>query len=180
MLRNVGFMMAVAAMLLLAAPVGAGSWVVITLDSLPRDIRAGEPLAIGFMVRQHGQTPTNGVSPTLYARNRTTGESIAVEAQQSGETGHFVAEVVFPSDGQWEWSLTAAPFPQEGLLAPLTVLPAIAPDANSDHSSAPYVTGPYIRDALRWTAWAMLAAAGLLALVAVRRRTDDVVPAAGN
>lgn len=178
MLRKVGFLLSLVFVVLLAAPALAGGWVVITLDALPGKIRAGEPLTIGFMVRQHGQTPTNGVSPALSARNSTTGERISVNAQQSGETGHFVVEVVFPTKGQWEWSLTAPPFLQEGQFAPLTVLPEAAPVA--DGSAAPAVPAMPISMALRWSGMAILAAAVFLALVAMRRRDTVSVPAVGD
>lgn len=178
MLRKVGFILIVVFVMLLAAPALAGGWVVITLDKLPAEIRAGEPLTIGFMVRQHGRTPTNGVSPTLHASNSTTGESISIDAQQSGETGHFVVEVTFPTEGQWEWSLTASPFPQEGQFAPLTVLPEAAPVA--DGNTAPAVTPLAVSMALRWSGMAILAAAALLALLAVRRRDTVGAPAVGD
>lgn len=178
MLRKVGSLLSLVFVMLLAAPALAGGWVVITLDALPAEIRAGEPLTIGFMVRQHGQTPTNGVSPTLHARNGTTGESISVGAQQSGETGHFVVEVVFPTEGQWEWSLTASPFPQEGQFAPLTVLPEAAPVA--DESAAPGASTMSVGMALRWSGMAILAVAVFLALVAMRRRDMAGVPAVGD
>src|SRR6185295_2134730 len=59
--------LAVAALLALAAPVFAGGWSVVTLDTLPREVRAGQTLHLGFMVRQHGIEPNSQVSPTLTA-----------------------------------------------------------------------------------------------------------------
>ena len=53
------FVVAILAMLALVAPALAGGWAVVTLDSLPREVHAGERLQVGFMVRQHGKTPTN-------------------------------------------------------------------------------------------------------------------------
>jgi len=48
--------LALVAMLALAAPVFAGGWTVVTLDTLPREVRTGQALHLGFMVRQHGPT----------------------------------------------------------------------------------------------------------------------------
>src|ERR687888_351278 len=49
----------VVAMLALAAPALAGGWAVVTLDTLPREVHGGQSFQLGFMVRQHGKTPTN-------------------------------------------------------------------------------------------------------------------------
>src|SRR5438552_12328434 len=53
------FILATLAMLALAVPALAGGWAVLTLDSLPREVRAGTSIQLGFVVRQHGKTPTN-------------------------------------------------------------------------------------------------------------------------
>lgn len=122
----------VVAMLALAAPALAGGWAVVTLDSLPRDVRAGQSYQIGFVVRQHGKTPTNSdlngkpLKPVLTARKPAATsrggsgmlmiagpasvvskgeETIRVEARQEGAVGHYVADVTFPSDGVWEWQI---------------------------------------------------------------------------
>jgi hypothetical protein len=125
-------MAVVVAMLALAAPALAGGWAVVTLDSLPRDVRAGQSYQIGFVVRQHGKTPTNSdlngkpLKPVLTARKPAATsrggsgmlmvagpasvaskgeETIRVEARQEGAVGHYVADVTFPSDGVWEWQI---------------------------------------------------------------------------
>ena len=53
------FVLAILALLALAIPALAGGWAVLTLDSLPREVRAGAGIQLGFVVRQHGKTPTN-------------------------------------------------------------------------------------------------------------------------
>lgn len=102
----------------------AGGWAVITLDNLPESPRVGEKLSIGFMVLQHGVTPTNEVEPYLQANNANTGDSIKLSATQEGPEGHFTIAVTFPSEGTWDWEIV--PFPLEGTkLQSLVVLPAI-------------------------------------------------------
>lgn len=113
-------------LLLLAAPVAAGGWAVVTLDALPRDVRAGQPFTIGFMVRQHGQTPNSDVAPVVMARlPGETVETLRVDARQQGQVGHFVADLTFPRAGDWEWQIMPEPY-GETRLGTLTVLPAIA------------------------------------------------------
>ena len=50
-----------------AIPAFAGGWAVITLDELPTNVVAGEPLTIGFTVLQHGKTPMDGLYPNVTA-----------------------------------------------------------------------------------------------------------------
>lgn len=92
-------------MLLSATPALAGGWAVITLDELPGKVVAGEPLEVGFMVRQHGITPLGGLEPTVYARQGS--ETLKAEAKAQGETGHYVATLTFPKAGEWTWSILA-------------------------------------------------------------------------
>ncbi|HEX2443653.1 MAG TPA: hypothetical protein VHJ77_06875 [Vicinamibacterales bacterium] len=40
-----------AALLVTTPPIFAGGWAVITMDSLPERIRAGEPFTLGYAVR---------------------------------------------------------------------------------------------------------------------------------
>jgi hypothetical protein len=124
----------IVALLALVKPVLAGGWAVVTLDTLPRDVRAGQPLHLGFMVRQHGRTPTNTdlngkpLQPVLTARKQGPAtsqrrsatlalvaartsvqakgeETIRVEPRQAGAVGHYSADVTFPSDGVWAWQI---------------------------------------------------------------------------
>ena len=143
------FVVVVMAMLTLTVPALAGGWAVVTLDSLPREVRAGEPFQLGFMVFQHGKTPTNKdlngnpLKPMLTAIKQggaaTTqakvAESIRVEARQQGPTGHYVVDVAFPSDGSWAWQIALPTYyvqdspsgSNAAILAPISVLPAAAP-----------------------------------------------------
>ena len=120
-------------LLLLVTPgARAGGWAMVTLDTLPIEPHAGQPLHLGFMVRQHGLTPINDLpgagplQPYLLARNMDTAETIQVEAHQEGPPGHFVVEVTFPSPGDWAWEIRPEPFgaiPTQ--FEPLTVLPSL-------------------------------------------------------
>jgi len=115
----------VVALLLLVSPVLAGGWSVATLDELPECVTVGEPLTIGFVVRQHGIRIVEGLTPEITAVHQDSRESIEVTVEED-EAGHYVAELTFPSDGIWEWSVNA--FGPEQSLPALTVLPASASD----------------------------------------------------
>jgi len=133
----------------------AGGWAVVTLDELPAEVRQGESLRLGFMVRQHGQTPTNAVKPFLEARNLETGEIVQIEARQQGPVGHFVVEVTFPSAGSWEWAIVPAPF--EGTPLPaLQVLPAAVQQAGPQTAQVTMPQADAGRSVLRWAGLALL------------------------
>jgi hypothetical protein len=131
--------------LAIAPAVLAGGWAVISLDGMPGEIRAGEPWTVGFTVLQHGQTPVhkldagyNGalIEPMLTAQNTASNERVRAVATPTEEVGHFVVEVTFPSEGEWEWTIHPNPLMGETQFEPLNVLPAVASSAPAPSNSA--------------------------------------------
>ncbi len=112
-------LLALAAM---AAPAFAGGWSVVTLDSLPNPIVAGEPFTIGFVVRQHGRTPMAELEPVIQLHQADAPETFVVLAEPEGAAGHYAATITFPGGGDWNWSINAFPEPQS--MPRLTVLSA--------------------------------------------------------
>jgi hypothetical protein len=188
--KSVSFLLAVVATLMLAAPALAGGWVVITIDSLPREVRAGEVLHLGFMARQHGKQPNSDLTLILTARKQTTaGESNAkgattlrAQAHQEGAEGHFVVDVTFPSEGTWAWEVTPEPYAPT-TFAPLAVLPAAASvqaeqaaQPLSAAQPAPATTAPAVAPpliapgTLRLAGVLLLAVAALIAFSSLRTR----------
>ncbi|MDO9174350.1 MAG: hypothetical protein Q7V62_06055, partial [Actinomycetota bacterium] len=69
----VGLLIAVLAIIGLGATAGAGGWAVTTLDAMPTP-RPGEPVDVGFTIRQHGVTPidiADGVAIEVVAADGT-------------------------------------------------------------------------------------------------------------
>lgn len=114
-----------------AFPAFAGGWAVITLDELPDNVVAGEPLTIGFVVRQHGITPMSGLDPTISASLQS--EQFVVRAESDGEPGHYTATLTFPKAGDWNWTIQA--FTMEQPMPALTVA-----DANVAAAEKPVTT----------------------------------------
>lgn len=130
------------AMLALTVPALAGGWAVVTLDAVPREVRAGQSLQLGFIVRQHGKTPTNldlngnPLKPMVSAiKQGDPAATIRAEARQAGATGHYVVDLTFPSDGVWAWQIALPTYYVQdspsgnnaAIFEPLTVLPAALP-----------------------------------------------------
>jgi hypothetical protein len=109
--------------LVVAIPASAGGWAVITLDELPTDVVAGEPLTIGFTVLQHGITPMNDLAPTVTVILRNE-EKLAFRAEADHKPGHYTATLTFPKEGSWEWSIQAFTMDQ-----PMPALNVSAPKA---------------------------------------------------
>ena len=190
------------ALLALAAPVLAGGWAVITLDELPQGVRAGQAFQVGFVVRQHGKTPTNldlngkPLKPMVIAQKQGDSKPIQFAALQQGDAGHYVADITLPSEGTWDWSITAPTFYIEtngksngtaANFAPLTVLPAVASapaaPAEAAPAPAPAQAAPSILGldmaTLRWAGGLLLVVAGAIALISRRGRVrpDSAVQA---
>ena len=116
-----------------AGSVLAGGWAEITMDDLPGEIHAGESVQLSFMVLQHGKTPVHflgdsdlAVVPLVTGTNAKTGESVEFTAVPvKNEVGRFQANVIFPSDGEWRWTITPNPLVGTTEFAPLTVLPEL-------------------------------------------------------
>lgn len=90
-------------LLIAASSALAGGWAVVTLDALPTRVVAGEPLTVGFVVRQHGVRPMGGLTPLVIAVHAGTGEKVTAAASPSGEEGHYSATITFPGGGVWQW-----------------------------------------------------------------------------
>ena len=105
---------AVACVLGIGSIATAGGWAVSTLDELPVPI-AGEPIDVGFTIRQHGITPIDlsedvGITITLDG-----GTSRYFPATGDGTVGHYVARVEFPSVGSYQWSIRQGWFAEQDL-----------------------------------------------------------------
>lgn len=159
--------------LLVPAGAHAGGWAVISLDELPQAPVAGQPLLVGFTVLQHGRTPMTGLDATITLTNPANGETIVFATQPDGGPGHYTAEVVFPGEGNWEWSIQA--FTMDQAMPPLVVSldrQAAAVEPIQSTLKLPLITGAFalvcvsaalfllFRTRLRWGL--VLLAAGLL------------------
>jgi cytochrome c2 len=108
--------------LALAGPVLAGGWSVTTLDQFPGNVRVDEPVTIGFVIRQHGIRPMEGLAPVVRA---TSGDHHwQVEARED-RPGHYSATLAFPEAGTWQWEIDAFGFPAE--MPPLEVTLHLTP-----------------------------------------------------
>lgn len=89
----------------LAAPTGAlaGGWATAGLAPPPDEVGAGDTWNARITILQHGETPLDGVVPTVTIRNGGTAKSFT--AKPTDESGVYAASVVFPSAGKWTYEV---------------------------------------------------------------------------
>ena len=165
--------------LMLFSPVLAGGWAVISLDSLPGETVAGQPLTIGFTVLQHGRTPLSGLDPEIHLNNTTSGEDLVVFAVDEGEPGHYSATFSLPESGNWRWSIQAfgmdQPMPELTVLEPVALLSAAQVDQTqssvllSDQTVAAILSSTMIVGLIGITV------AGIGLIFTLRRRSRSVM-----
>jgi len=93
-----------AVVLAVPSPAHGGGWATTGIDSLPRDLRAGEPWRVRIEVRRHGVTPMTGLHP----RVRIAGDGGVrrdFPARATGRPGVYVADVRFPTGGHWHYRI---------------------------------------------------------------------------
>ncbi len=158
------FILTLACALVFTLAASAGGWAVVTLDQLPTGVVAGETVEIGFIIRAHGQTPISDLSPAVRMLHPEDGNIIRVEAAPSGEEGHYTAQVVFPTAGEWQWGIEHDYYPNVQPMPNLEVA-ASAPPPGSE-ANIPPAWGL----SAAWIGIALLAGAALGAAL-LRRKT---------
>jgi mono/diheme cytochrome c family protein len=108
------------------ATIGAvrlGGWAVITVDDLPDYAEAGRPVTISYVVRQHGFTLLSDLASTVEARS---GSAVLHASAKSMGSGHYSAQLVLPSAGDWNITIRSGFGRSDVTLLPLDV---VAPKA---------------------------------------------------
>lgn len=139
----------------LGAPTAhAGGWAVTTVDELP-PVVVGEPVEIGFTIRQHGVTPValdEGVALEVTAPD---GAVEVFPASPEGPVGHYVATIVVTTAAEHTWSVHQGWFAEQDL-GPLVVaaappLPAAVTTPPAPAPAPATATAEYrFPAALRW------------------------------
>lgn len=149
--------------LMSASLADAGGWAVVTLDSMPKEVVAGQPFTISFMVRQHGQTLIAGLKPKITAIHAADGKSEVVYAKAARDTtGKYEATLKLPVAGEWTWSIDAfGAFPQP--MPKLNVL-ASAPAKNTRPvvAATPAPASSALGKVPAWLGW-LVGVSGLIA-----------------
>lgn len=177
---------ALAAALTAPAASLAGGWATVGLSSLPDGAQPGETWVVDLEVLQHGRTPLTGIHPVVRIGHPDRGTARRFPGQPTGDPGIYRARVVFPSAGEWTYSVdddfsqvhdygSVRIAPGNGGLSRTGGLPGSA--------GAPGVSGASRSDGgIGWpAALGIAAAAGMLVALgsALVRRRPEAGPAGG-
>lgn len=122
----------------LPSPAAAGGWAVTSLDPIATAPVAGEDVAVGFTIRQHGRTPVV-VDDVAIVVTDAAGERTRFAAVPDGPVGHYLATIQLPAAGTYEWSVEQGWFgPQD--LGTLDVAGAATAAAGGGSDSSPLTT----------------------------------------
>lgn len=144
MLKRVKWAIFVAGSVLLAtvaAPVWSGGWAVATLEQLPQNVVAGQPVDIEITLRRHGQELTNDGELIIQAVHAASRRQFESRVPFTGRDGHYATTISFPETGVWQWNLYSNWFPAAQPLPDLVVrdaanAPVLAPAAEADTTVA--------------------------------------------
>jgi len=109
MIQKIAMGIALIGLVMTSVPAMAGGWAVVTLDTLPVKVVANQPLTIGFMVRQHGVTPMDGLKALLVFQREgeQNNKALVFDAMPAGSKGHYTATISLPAAGAWRWRIEA-------------------------------------------------------------------------
>jgi hypothetical protein len=99
-MRRIALAVLVLAVLAPAEVARAGGWATVELGEAPSGLAAGTPWRVELIVKQHGITPMEGVTPSITILNKQGAER-TFAAKPTARVGHYVANVEFPSAGVW-------------------------------------------------------------------------------
>lgn len=108
------------------APLALAGGLVVILDDQHLTPFVDEPFEVGFTIlSMHDGLPVESSErPRVIATHATSKESVSATAEPTGSRGHYQITLVFPAEGQWNWSVL--PFGEVGdypasILSPLQV-----------------------------------------------------------
>ena len=98
-----------AAILLLSAP-SVLAWpddATVQLSSTPAGTSAGQPWDVDVSFVSHGQQLTaTGLEPVITIREQATGRELSFNATGTKQAGIYHAQIVFPSEGNWTYTVS--------------------------------------------------------------------------
>jgi hypothetical protein len=145
----------------------SGGWATVGFAPLPDGTSAGGTWTPDIFVKQHGVTPLEGLTPVVEITNDDTGASETFVAADTSEPGVYTADVVFPSEGDWQVTVRSGFGDSNVTYGPVAI--GAAPGVGGGESRELPVVG--------LGAIALVLAAGIAVLLG--RRSRRLTPASG-
>jgi cytochrome c2 len=104
----------------------AGGWAVVTVDDLPDYAVAGTPVALSWVVRQHGEEPVDRLSARIEAVSGSVRTSAV--ARPGAGRGRYAAALTLPRPGNWTLTIHSGFGRSHVTLRPMAVVkPGMVP-----------------------------------------------------
>jgi hypothetical protein len=103
----------------------AGGWSLVTVKDFPDFAIAGKALNLTFKAWVPSEEPLVGLQPGIRATN-ANGRAIKAKAKPAGDTGEYVATLIFPEPGDWVMTFDTE-YPGAATMPPLKVIASRAP-----------------------------------------------------
>ena len=105
-----------------------GGWAVVTVKDAPDYFVVDKPATFDFVVRQHGVTPLDGITPSISARKGI--RWVSGKVVPTPTAGTYRATLAVPSTGDWTITIESGFGPSKGrLLAKRAIAANEAPPA---------------------------------------------------
>lgn len=99
-----------------------GGWAVITVEDLPDQVVVGQPVTLGFTVRQHGRTLLSNLNGRVVAE--ASGERVSAPTQPGATPGSYRAILTLPHSGAWSITINSGFMNSSVSLLPLSAVEA--------------------------------------------------------
>lgn len=97
-----------------------GGWAIMSISDMPEHGVVGKPVVLDFTVRQHGDNPLEGLTPSFVVRNGTN--AVYGRALETAKKGVYRASMNIPKAGDWALTINSGFGPTDLKLLPLRVV----------------------------------------------------------
>jgi cytochrome c553 len=104
------------------AGVKLGGWAVVSVKDAPDHFVVDKPVTFDFVVRQHGETPLDGLSPSISARKGV--RWVNGKVVPTPGAGVYRATIAVPATGDWNLTIESGFGPAKGRLGAIRAIGA--------------------------------------------------------
>ena len=99
-----------------------GGWAVVSAKDAPEHFVVDKPVTFDFVVRQHGETPLDGLTPSISARKGV--RWVKGKVVPTPAAGVYRATIAVPSTGDWNVTIESGFGPSKGRLGAIRAIAA--------------------------------------------------------
>ena len=120
----------IVALLAIPGSAQAGGWALTSFDEMPTSFEAGETYELSYTILQHGQTPVDAGSSSVFVTD-ATGNTTEFRATKGSDIGTYTVQVTFPESGTFTWQVSQGGFGPHDLGSIGVAAAAASPSASA-------------------------------------------------